>query len=236
MSQGTTPRSRRERPAKAPLTREGIIDVALGILRSEGLRKVTLRRIAAELDTGPASLYVYIRNAEDLHGQLIDAFLEPVVASAEASVDRPSVDWRSRIKALLDEYRRALYRQPELARIALTTQLSGPNYLMVVDAVLGALAAGGVPDRESAWAVDMLLLHATAEVVEHAEHQDDEGVGGGAAQSLSVLTSQIEAVDGAKYPHIARLGPDLLSGNGTQRNHWAVEALLNGVLATPRPE
>src|SRR4051812_26178915 len=40
------PRSRRDRPAKPPLTRQGIIDAALGIMRSEGLDRVTMRRIA----------------------------------------------------------------------------------------------------------------------------------------------------------------------------------------------
>ena len=53
------PVSRRDRPAKPPLSREGVIAVSLRIMRDEGLEKVTMRRIAAELDTGPASLYVY---------------------------------------------------------------------------------------------------------------------------------------------------------------------------------
>src|ERR1700709_360112 len=91
------PRSRRERPAKQALTRQGIIDAALVILRDEGLDKVTMRRIAAALDTGPASLYVYVRNTEDLHAQILDALLEPVGAPATGP-------WRDRLKALLTSY------------------------------------------------------------------------------------------------------------------------------------
>ena len=40
---------------------------AVAVLRAEGLRKVTMRRLAEELDTGPASLYVYVRNTAELH-------------------------------------------------------------------------------------------------------------------------------------------------------------------------
>ncbi|MCC2277675.1 TetR/AcrR family transcriptional regulator, partial [Streptomyces sp. ET3-23] len=38
-----TPRSRRERPAKPALTRDGIVTAAVEIMRAEGLRKVTMR-------------------------------------------------------------------------------------------------------------------------------------------------------------------------------------------------
>ncbi|MFD6620080.1 TetR family transcriptional regulator, partial [Streptomyces albidoflavus] len=51
-----TPQSRRERPAKPALTREGIIDAAVLIMEEEGLQRVTMRRLAQALDTGPASL------------------------------------------------------------------------------------------------------------------------------------------------------------------------------------
>ena len=52
------------------------------ILREEGLSKVTMRRIATALDTGPASLYVYVSDTEDLHAQILDALLGPVTAAA----------------------------------------------------------------------------------------------------------------------------------------------------------
>src|SRR4051794_25633292 len=82
VSETQTPRSRRERPAKPALSRPGIVDAALTILRDEGLAKVTMRRIAAALDTGPASLYVYVHNTEDLHAQILDALLADIATPA----------------------------------------------------------------------------------------------------------------------------------------------------------
>ncbi len=118
------PKSRRERPAKPALTRQGIIDAALTILHNEGLNKVTMRRIAGVLDTGPASLYVYVRNTADLHAQILDALLAEVT-------ELPPIEgkWRERLKQLLTRYKLVLFAYPEIARMTLTTHPSGPNYL-----------------------------------------------------------------------------------------------------------
>ena len=69
------PRSRRERPAKPALTRAGIVAAAVEVMRSEGLERVTMRRLAQELDTGPASLYVYVANTAELHAAVLDELL-----------------------------------------------------------------------------------------------------------------------------------------------------------------
>jgi AcrR family transcriptional regulator len=217
-----TSRSRRERPAKPALTRQGIIDAALVIMRDEGLNKVTMRRIAAALDTGPASLYVYVRDTEDLHAQILDALLGPVgVPVAGAGT------WRDRLRALLIRYRDVLFEHPEIARMALSTHPSGPNYMGLADAILGLLAEGGVSDRAAAWGLDLLLLYPTAVAVEHGDpktvtRRDKE---------FSALTTQIASVDAARYPHVARLGDELMSGDGRARFDWAFDVLLDGILA-----
>jgi AcrR family transcriptional regulator len=217
-----SPRSRRERPAKPALTRQGIIDAALVILRDEGLNKVTMRRIAAALDTGPASLYVYVRNTEDLHAQILDTLLGPVSASAPGSGP-----WRNRLKALLTSYQHVLFSHPEIARMAMSTQPSGPNYLTLVDTILAALDEGGVPDRAAAWGVDLLLLYPTAVAVEHSAPKSPSQK----AEDFSALAAKIASADAARYPHISRLGDELLSGDGPARSDWTFDVLLDGIIA-----
>ena len=216
------PVSRRERPAKPALTRQGIIDAALVILRDEGLSRVTMRRIAAALDTGPASLYVYVRDTEDLHAQILDTLLAPVTAAVPAAGS-----WRDRLKALLASYRNILFQHPEIARMALSTQPSGPNYLALGDAILGLLGEGGVSDRPAAWGLDLLLLYPTAVAVEHSSQKSPTQK----ADDLTALAAQIAIVDAARYPHVARLGDELLSGDGLDRADWAFGVLLDGILA-----
>ncbi|WP_326953861.1 TetR/AcrR family transcriptional regulator [Amycolatopsis sp. NBC_01286] len=224
------PRSRRDRPAKAALTRQGIIDTALGILRDEGLEKVTMRRVAAALDSGHASLYVYVRNTEDLHAQILDVLL----GELQPSVTGPGT-WRDRVKGLLSGYGQLLMRYPGIARMALSTQPSGPNYLALVDTVLALLQEGGAHDRAAAWGVDLLLLFPTAVAVEFSAPAAKTEK----AAALSALATKITTVDAARYPHIAPLSAALVSGDGGSRSDWAFDVLLDGILAAnppPAPE
>jgi AcrR family transcriptional regulator len=209
------PRSRRDRPAKPALTRQAVIDAALVILRDEGLDKVTMRRVATALDTGHASLYVYVRDTEDLHAQLLDAQL----AAIRAGVSGP---WRDRLKTLLISYGEVLSAYPAIARMALSTQPSGPNYAALIEAVLGLLGEGGVSDQTAAWGVQLLLLFPTAIAVEHSSpHSKD----------FSGQSALLASVDAATYPNIARIGDDLLSGDGPARSDWALDVLIDGILA-----
>jgi AcrR family transcriptional regulator len=218
------PQSRRERPAKPALTREGILDVALQILDDEGLGKVTMRRIATALDTGPASLYVYVRNTEDLHAQILDALLgrvPPVITEGE---------WREQLHAVLTGYARVLFENPEIARMTVATHPSGPNYLALVERVLDLLHEGGVSDSTAAWAVDLLLATVTADAVEH-------GVGAPKApgtESLAILSDQVAAAPAELYPRIVSLGDQMLAGSPAERFTWGLDVLINGILHTPR--
>ena len=220
------PRSRRERPAKSALTRQGIIDAALTILRDEGLNKVTMRRIAAALDTGAASLYVYVRDTEDLHAQILDALLGSVAASLPVGGT-----WSARLAAALTRYMRTLFDYPDIARLTLFNWPTGPNYLAFVDLLLALLVEGGVPDRDAAWAVDLLLQFATATATEQGARKASSR----AAEELSALATAITRADVATYPQIARLGGELLSGSGATRFAWGLDVLIAGILGTRRP-
>ena len=59
------------RPAQ--WSRAEITEVALRVADAEGLDAVTMRRVAAELGTGAASLYRYVETREDLLDLMTDA-------------------------------------------------------------------------------------------------------------------------------------------------------------------
>src|SRR6478752_5890661 len=56
---------------KQPITVEAIISTAFGIVAAEGYEALTMRRVAAALETGPSSLYAHVVNKEDLDELLI---------------------------------------------------------------------------------------------------------------------------------------------------------------------
>ena len=100
-------RSTRDRPAKPPLSEDAVVDAALAILQSDGLQAVTMRRVAAALDTGAASLYVYVSSRESL----LQAMLDRVTASIELEPPDPS-RWRAQLHSLLQRMHRALVAHP----------------------------------------------------------------------------------------------------------------------------
>src|ERR1700756_699591 len=91
------PISRRDRPAKPALSRRWIVDTAVRIMRAEGLGKVTMRRLAQELETGPASLYVYIANTAELHAAVLDSLLGEVDLTGRDGGE----DWREQLRAVM---------------------------------------------------------------------------------------------------------------------------------------
>jgi AcrR family transcriptional regulator len=65
-----------------------IIETALELVKQDGLEAVTLRNVAQRLDTGPASLYIYVANRDDLLQRLVDR----AVPLSESCPDHTRVD------------------------------------------------------------------------------------------------------------------------------------------------
>jgi AcrR family transcriptional regulator len=216
------PVSRRDRPAKPPLSREGIVATALAIMRADGLGRLTMRRLAHELDTGAASLYVYVSDTEELHAAMLDELLGDLSPPERGP-------WRERLYALVAAYHVVLFDHPGLASVALVTRLSGPRYLALVDAALGLLLEGGLTPAGAALTVDQLLLMTTASAVEHGTRA---GLPDADRQHAS-LVAEIDAASAAQYPNIAALGRELVSGTPAARSRWAFDMLVNGALSTP---
>jgi len=220
--------SRRERPAKPALTREGIVAAAVQVMQAEGLDRVTMRRLAQELDTGAASLYVYLRNTAELHA----AMLEELLGQVDLTPVTAAGDWRDRLIEVLWSYTRILFEQPGLAQSALVTRPSGPAYLSLAEGILALLSAGGVAPGRAAWAVDLLLHFATSTATEQGTRQREIN----AQDEEDALVVALREAPADTFPQIAALGTELMSGAGPDRLTWGFGVLINGILQTPRPE
>ncbi|WP_037572177.1 TetR/AcrR family transcriptional regulator [Phaeacidiphilus oryzae] len=220
------PRSRRDRPAKPALSHQGIVEAAVRLMRAEGLQRVTMRRLAQELDTGPASLYVYVANTSELHAAILEELLGEVALAPEGGGD-----WRDRLVAVLDSYTGVLFAHPSLARAALVARPSGPHYLALVERILDLLHQGGVPDAQAAWGVDVLLQVATATAAEQSTRDD---IPEAEAEHAS-LTAALHEIDPATHPRIAAAALDLTSGSPSQRLAWTFRAVIAGTAATELP-
>ncbi|RKQ87998.1 TetR family transcriptional regulator [Solirubrobacter pauli] len=91
------------RGRQSPLSRAGIVRVAIEVADAEGLEAVSMRRLARELSAGAMSLYHYFENREELLELMIDT-----VAAEMVVPDLPG-DWRPAVEAVA-RHSRAMFR------------------------------------------------------------------------------------------------------------------------------
>ena len=191
-----------------------------------------MRRVATELDTGAASLYVYIRNREDLVDAMVGrAFGEvPTVAPDRAR-------WREQLFGMLDHYRAVLAYYPGMANVLVGVPTAGrdegpdENAMDGIENMLALLEVGGVGPQDAAWACDILMLIVTATAIEadirrtagFREPTDFETVVG----RLHTLFSGLPP---SRYPQIVAHADQLITGDGDDRFRFAIDTFLDGLV------
>lgn len=227
MESASRPRSTRDRPAKAPLSEDVIVDVAMRILRKEGLDAVTMRRVATELDTGPASLYVYVGGRDELR----EAMLDRVARMVKLEEPDPA-RWREQLHTIMRGVLEALEAHPGIARVAVANVPTGEGSLLMAENMLSLMLAGGVTPRDAAWAIDILFMITTASAVETAAYQE-RGQHTEAAQDelVSRLDTTFAALSPSRFPNFTALAHELTSGSGDDRFEFAIDTFLDGLVA-----
>ncbi len=185
---------RRERAAvgrPAQRSRAEITAAAVDIADREGLEAVSMRRVAAELGTGAASLYRYVETREELLDLMTDA------VGAEYSLPEPDQDWLGGLVAVGEQTRAILRRHAWLAGLVITRPVMGPNGIALLEHVLAVLAAhpADIATKMEAFA---MLNGMTAAFVLH------EQAGGSALAERNVAYVRHAATSG-EHPRLARL-------------------------------
>lgn len=205
---------------KAPLTRDAIVAKALELLARDGLEAMSLRNVAKALDTGAASLYVYVDDLQQLQALVLDRALGKVSTKAARHKH-----WEERLTAALGSYYHVLTQHRGLAQLAMRTIAAGPNALDFMEALLEILAEAGVDEAVAAWAVDLLLLYVTAIAFEQTQRDETD--------PLAHVARAIGATSESTHPRIHRVRAALLSGDGKTRFSWALQVMLEGILRVP---
>ena len=221
------PRSTRDRPAKAPLSVSAVVSAALAILQAEGLEAVTMRRVATELDTGAASLYVYV----DGRNGLQQAMLDHVTAAVMLETPDPS-RWRAQMHSLLQRIFDAFHTYPGLAALSLASLPTTDPILLVAENLLGILLAGGIDPQDAAWATDILTMLVTAVATEddvrHARDSETDEVWQGRVDELFTTFAGLSS---EKFPLLSSHASLMVAGDSNVRFHFAIDVVIDGVLA-----
>ena len=220
-------RSTRGRPAKAPLSEDAVVDAALAILKSKGPEAVTMRRVAAALDTGAMSLYVYVSGREGL----LQAMLDRVTATIELEPPDPS-RWRAQLHSLLHRTHQALTAHPGMAAMTLPNPPTTEAVLLLTENLLGILLAGGLDPQDAAWACDIFVLLVTGvareDDVRRPRGRSDDG---DRQDQVDKVYKTFAGLAPDRFPLIAAHAAQMVAGDGDERFRFAVDVVIDGVLA-----
>ncbi|MFC6885011.1 MULTISPECIES: TetR/AcrR family transcriptional regulator C-terminal domain-containing protein [Actinomadura] len=232
-----TPPGRKPRkaaPSRRPLTQDGIVAAAVRVLDAEGLDGVTMRRVAQELDTGPASLYAHVSGKDELNELMLDR------VAAEVRLPEPDPErWQEQVKEVAREVRRVWQAHADIARVSLAMVPTGANLLRIAEFQLAVMSAGGVPPAAAALAVDSLGMYVDAESVERAMYGTKLGEGASPEEQLHTFISGIrdyyKALPQDRFPHIVAMVDELTAGGGDERFEFGLDILVRGIASHARP-
>lgn len=224
----------RTRPAKPALSRVAIVRAALDLVDVTGVDAVSMRKVAARLDTAAASLYVYVEDRKDL----LEAAYDLALADVPVGAGSPG-DWRSELEHLVTDEIAALAAHDDIALVALTEAQVGVNSLVITERIFALLRAAGLPDESRIAAADLIDQYTASTAIEHAgwarnERVADDGVAADpAATSVQKALNRIEAAYAAlapkDFPEITAMRRLLTEPDPLHRHRWKLRALITGI-------
>jgi AcrR family transcriptional regulator len=218
-------RSRKDARRRRPLSQELIVDTSMRILDAEGLDALSMRRVALELRTGPASLYAHVANKDEL----LELMIDRVIGEIEIPPPEPA-RWQEQIMEAAQASHRAWTGHPGIARAALANIPVGPNSLRFGEAMLAILRAGGVPDQPAAWFLDRLSLYVLADAFEESLHRErGRRTPEDAEDHLAQIRAYYSSLPPDRFPTIMSMVEPLMSGDGADRLDFGVELMVRGL-------
>ncbi|MBN9176842.1 MAG: TetR/AcrR family transcriptional regulator C-terminal domain-containing protein [Microbacterium sp.] len=200
----------------------------MALIRAHGVEAVTLRQVAEQVETGPASLYAYFANRDVLLGHVLDtAYAHVPLVDAGAH----GLDWREALTQTIVNTIDVLQSYPGLGAVALGTIPILPGALRLAEHELMLMEAGGITDDRSAMAIDLIAQFAASTAIERTAQRD--GARGDVEREH--VRSAYESADPEQFPRITRSAALLTGPDEQVRREFAIRVLITGIELSTTP-
>ena len=137
MTKPLTPPDRPAARQRKPLSRDRVLRAAIVLADEGALESVSMRKLGLVLRVEAMSLYKHVANKDDI----LDGIADLVIGDFEVpSVD---VDWKTAVRRGAISAHQVLLRHPWASSLIESRLSAGPARLRYLEAVIGALSAGG---------------------------------------------------------------------------------------------
>jgi TetR/AcrR family tetracycline transcriptional repressor len=217
----TSERPRHRVPGqRAGLTRELVLAATRRIADAEGVDRLTMRRLAAELGVLPNALYTYVPDKE----ALLDALIDDLLAGIEA--DEPAAgDWREGLARVMDSSRRLLLAHPQLVPEFLARPGLGPHAARLGEITFGLLRRGGLEGERAVEAFRTLLIYSLGFAAFQATRLPDDPTRSARAEAAFASLPE------DRFPEMRRLASHLAGPTTDRQFHTGLRWLLDGIAA-----
>jgi TetR/AcrR family tetracycline transcriptional repressor len=225
----STPESppRRGAGQRAGLSRGPVLEAARRIADKEGVDRLTMRRLAAELGVTPNTLYTYFPHKE----ALLDALIDDLLAGVDAG-DPAEGDWRDGLVRVMDSSRRLLLAHPQLASVIIARPGLGPNATRLGELTLELLGRGGLEGERAVEALRVLLVYSLGFAAFQAPRRQRHS---GAARSARAEAT-FAGLPEDRFPRMHGLARQLAGPTTDHQFHTGLRWLLEGIAAQGRQE
>jgi TetR/AcrR family tetracycline transcriptional repressor len=183
----------RRRPGPAATTsREQILTAALRIVDEQGLERLTMRRLGAELGIDPMTVYHHVPDKAALFDGLVERIF------GEVELPRSDRRWDNSFRALARAFRQTLLSHTNAVLLVGTRPPISEAAFDLVEAATRPLLAAGFTERQAADGVDCLGRLVIGHALTEAGQPPGGDVSGGEAEHL---TAQ-QALSADRHPSL----------------------------------
>ena len=211
------------RPRKVPITAGRIVDAALQLVEADGFDALTMRRVAAALQTGPASLYAHVRDKAELDDLMIGELCSRVRLPAP-----DPARWKAQAIDVCRQLRDQYLRYPGISRATFAAAPHSLDTLRINEGLLAILLAGGVPPQPAAWVIDAAFQYIGAYSVISLRRRPGEDADGPGLDRAEVI-ERFKMLPSNRFPNTVAYAQELTSGEGHDRFDFTLGLLLGGL-------
>jgi AcrR family transcriptional regulator len=201
---------------------EQICQAALKIVDEDGLHELTMRRLADELGTGPASLYRHVSSRDGLLVEIADLVL------GELNAPDPGLHWREALEQLAHDLRRVLVGHRGLVVVSSNAPLLGPNAMRIRELFWSVMDRDGC-EAEFAVQTYSAVMHFVVCSAIFGAGVARRGNTAWTGEANSGLDEMLDLLPARRYPTVLKFSGYADKPDPENDFSFGLRALLNGL-------
>jgi AcrR family transcriptional regulator len=209
---------------RTPLNASRVLAGAVALADKVGIEAFTIRKLAAELDVKPMTIYHHIANKEAILDGMVD------IVFGEIDLPPTDTDWKTAIRQRSHSARAVLAQHPWATPLMESRTTPGAATLGHHEAVIGCFRRGGFTIAMTAHAYALIDNYIYGFALQAAHLPATGG-----DEMADLAETIIEPLPTDKYPHLIELTTEHILQPGYDFGdefNFGLELILDGLAAT----